>query len=349
MNNIKLTLVYFLAVIGLLSSCTENEEVPKGEFAQGVFVVNEGNFSSSNGSVSFYDESSKEVSQDIFALANEVAAGGLIQSLYFHGDRAFIIDNLGSKIYVVNAETFELIHTIEEGFSAPRYMTVLNGLAYVTNWGPYDANFNLTDSYVSVFDLETYEETSSIPTDQGSEGVVAFGGLIYVANANSNTIDVIDPTSESVVSQIEVMAGPMTFAEDKDGKAWVLSQSYDPITWEPKAGLTRLDLSNEEILVDFSITGGAKSLVIDSNGENLYYIANGSSIIKTPITAMQESSDEVFSGTSYYGLGIHPTSGQFYVGNAGDFESNGTVQVFDGAEQVNSFPCGVTPNGFVFR
>ena len=178
--------IALLAVI--FSACSSTEVVPKGEFATGVVIVNEGNFSEANGSIGFYNESAAEVSQDIFEKANGVATGGLIQSVYFYENLAFIIDQAGNRIEVVEAETFKSVATIASGLNTPRYMVVANGKGYVSNWGSYDANFDLPDSYVAVVDLESFTILKTIKTDNGSEGLIAYGGNDYVANSNSNTI-----------------------------------------------------------------------------------------------------------------------------------------------------------------
>ena len=120
-----------------ISGCESTEETPRGEFATGVIIVNEGNFTESNGSIGFYNESSSEVIQDIFNNANGVSPGGIIQSVYFYNDMAFIIDQLGSRIEVVEAETFKSIAVIDAGLSTPRYMVVSDGKGYVSNWGQF--------------------------------------------------------------------------------------------------------------------------------------------------------------------------------------------------------------------
>ena len=103
-NFLILSLVVLATVI---SGCSTTEETPQGEFAKGVFIVNEGNFAESNGSVGFYSESTEEISGDIYNQANGVSPGGIIQSLYFYENLAFIIDQAGNRIEVVEAETFK--------------------------------------------------------------------------------------------------------------------------------------------------------------------------------------------------------------------------------------------------
>ena len=348
MKEVKLKLIIILTALVVLSSCSESEQGPDGKFTNGVFVINEGNFSEANGTISFYRESSREVSQDIFDQANGFSPGGLLQSVYFHENRAFIIDNSGSKIYVVDADSFELIQTIEDGLSAPRYMTVLDDRAYVTNWGPYDENFSLNESYVLVINLETYDELSSIPTDSGCEGIMAYGGRVAVANSFSNTVDIIDPASASVVTQLVVAAGPTSFVEDINGKTWLLSNS-----WLTGSALSQLDLLTEEVIKSFTIGGSAKSLQTNPAKDQLYYLSApfdaDASVYKVSIDATEDNSEAVVSAPNLYGMGIHPVTGEIYLANHNGFQGNGTGLIYNADQLKSTFATGVGPNGFVFR
>ena len=307
-----------IALVLVFQSCSEQEQLPQGEFARGVIVINEGNFSSANGSISFYNEDKQQVTQDIFAKVNGTAVGGLLQSVYFHDDRAFIIDNLGSRIHIVNASTFEYITTLEEGLSAPRYMVAMDGKAYISNWGQFDDNFNLPDSYVSIIDLSTYEETSFIATDQGSEGIFAYEGMVYVANSFSNTVEVIDPSTESVVSQIEVQWGPQSFLEDKNGSIWLLSSSFIGPSY-----LSTLDLNNDEVIKAISISDYAKSLNINGTGDQLFYLSapfgEDSRVFSHDISLDVANTEPIITAENIYGLGVHPETDNLFLANHNGF------------------------------
>ena len=202
MKNSSLLILRMVLLASFISGCSSTEEVPKGEFTTGVVIINEGNFTEANGSIGFYNESNSELSQNIFEKANGVATGGLLQSVYFYENLAFIIDQIGNRIEIVEAETFKSLATIDQGLITPRYMVVANGKGYVSNWGDYDANYNLPNSYVAVVDLESFTISKTIKTDNGSEGMIAFGGNIYVANSSSNTVEMIDTSTDAVTSSI---------------------------------------------------------------------------------------------------------------------------------------------------
>ena len=344
-----ISIFYYLAIFSLsFSSCQNTDITPTGEFATGVFIVNEGNFSDANGTISHYNELTNQTTQDVFAVANGIEVGGLIQSLYFHEDLTFIIDNLGSKIYVVNAESFEHITTISEGLNSPRYLTVFEGKAYVTNWGSYDENWNLSESFVAVIDLTTFEINKTISTDSGSEGIIVHGGKVFVANSYSNSIDIIDPETVSVVSQIEVEWGPQAFKQDKDGMYWILCSAFDGSSY-----LLNLDLVNEELVKTIVVAQYAKALDSNSDGDMLYYLSaaygSDTEVYSFPIEAAEASTEPLLAAANIYGLGVHPQTGNLWLTNHNGFQGNGTALIYSGTQLKSSFPTGMGPNEFVFR
>ncbi len=342
-------LILSWAVLTLFnSSCTKTNEIPKGEFASGVFIINEGNFSEANGSVGHYNESSTNVTSDLFEKANGISPGGIIQSVYFYENLAFIIDQLGSRVEVVEAETFKSVATITQGLNTPRYMTVANGQAYLSNWGSFDANFDLPESYVAVIDLATYTVIKTIETDNGTEAMLTYGGSVYVANSYANTIQEIDPMDDTITSSITVANGPTGFAEDKNGKIWLLSS-----TFFAGSALSQLDLAANRVLKSFSIGESAKSLNISGAGDQLYYLSAPFSVDaevrSLPITATADADEPLITGPNLYGLGVEPETSIIYLGNHNGFQGNGTVIRYNQGTMLDSFAAGIAPNGFVFR
>lgn len=344
----KKTFLSILVITILNVSCTRTNEVPIGKFATGVFVINEGNFSESNGSISHFNTSNSKVSRDLFEEANNVSPGGIIQSVYFYDNVAFIIDQLGNTIEVVEAETFKSITTIDQGLSTPRYMTIANGKGYISNWGSFDANFNLTESYVAVVDLESYTVTATIDTDSGSEGFIASGGNVYVANSFSNTVQEIHTTDDAIVATITVANGPQEFIEDINGKVWLLSNSF-----LSGSTLSQLDLSLNQVIKSFAIGESAKSLNINGSGDQLYYLSApfgaDAEVRSVAVTATTDTNEALITQPNLYGLGVDPQSGIIYLGNHNGFQGNGTVLRYEQGSFIDNFAVGVAPNGFVFR
>ena len=62
-----------------LWSCNQSDPAPKGDYVQGVFVINEGNFSQNNGAVSYFAREQNTAEADLFSKVNGRALGGGIE------------------------------------------------------------------------------------------------------------------------------------------------------------------------------------------------------------------------------------------------------------------------------
>ena len=107
------TTAILLILLALTFSCQNDDEiVPLGKYSEGVLISNEGNFSDGDGSAGFYSYNSNEVSPKIFENENGRPFGGLMQSIGVHGENAYLVNNLGSTIEIVDANTFESMESI---------------------------------------------------------------------------------------------------------------------------------------------------------------------------------------------------------------------------------------------
>jgi YVTN family beta-propeller protein len=344
----SIILVLFLTFISI--SCNKDDETPRGQYATGVIVVNEGNFGDADGSFDFYEPSQEIMTSDIYGTANSLQTSGVFQSIFFHEQLGYMIDQVGNRVTVVEAETFEYQATIVDGLSTPRYMVAANGKGYISNWGPFDANFNLTNSFVAVIDLANNSLLKTIEVGDGAEGLTVFGDQVFVANSYSNTIQEINTATDEVVSTIEIADAPLSFVEDNAGKHWVLSSSF--LTGAAK--LTQIDLASETILKSIEVSGSSKSLNINGAGTVLYFLsapfgAEGQ-VFAVPTSASTAPTDPLLTQANLYGLGVNPENDEIYVANNNAFQGNGTIQRYTNTgELLDTFAAGRVPNGFAYR
>ena len=88
----------------LITSCEDDNNQPAGEFENGTFVVNEGNFQDADGTISFINPNDGVVKQDLFGSVNNgLALGDVVQSMTIDEDHAYVVVNNSNKIEVVNA------------------------------------------------------------------------------------------------------------------------------------------------------------------------------------------------------------------------------------------------------
>lgn len=332
-----------------LASCSSDDagSAPQGTYDDGVLVVNEGN--ATTGTVSFIGDDMTTLYQDIFGAANSGATlGGYVQSIFFDGDRAFVISNGSNKITVVNRYTFELIGTIATGFNVPRYGLADGDRAYVTNLASFD---DLTDDFVSVIDLETLTVVDSYEVGAIAERIEDWGNHLFVSNGSfgmGNTITVIDRSNGSVVETIETGLSPNSI-EMYNGKLYALCSDFSS-----EGRVLRIDPDDFQVEETFGTDGitGPQNLAVSAANE--VYFTAGTSFYRYHLGDIDPDNGEQFrefeTGAEYiYGFAVR--SGKAYVADAKQFSSAGTAFIYDrnNGSLIDSFATGVAPNGFYFN
>ena len=315
----RFVLIMYVMYSFALSSCDSEDNKPAGEFENGIFVINEGNFLDADGTVSFINPNDGSVKQDLFGSVNNGRAlGDVVQSMTIDGDLAFIVVNNSNKIEIVNANTFESVHSIQD-LALPRYFTTLDGKGYVTEWVSYS-----DPGRVTIIDLNGHSVGESITTDFGAENILPHDGKLYVSNNFSNTVSVIDPVNKAVIKTIEVGSSPGTLLVDSDDKIWVVCGGGYDLEYTPlnDGKLVRLDPSKSEDESASSIvktielgTNITAKAAINKDGDKIFFY-NGSSVYVVSTSAIEAPSDTVFKYTGAYGV------------------SEPAVRLYSGAEQL---------------
>jgi YVTN family beta-propeller protein len=339
MKNLKWFLVLFL-VSAISWSCKEDDPKPKGEFSTGVWVINEGAFQKSDGTIGYFNSSTKEVKQDLFGLKNNSRAlGDIVQSATVDGDHAYIVVNNDNKVEVVNSNTFEAEYTLNN-LKLPRYFTTFNGKGYVTEWVSFTE-----PGRVSVVNLETKQVETTIAAGNGADNIIALNGKLYVSNNFSNTVSVIDPAQNREIKKIEVSNSPGKFVIDSDNKLWVICGGNN---------LALFKINPNDNSVENRIDLGMRSsrLAINRTKDQLYYV-NGKNVYKmstkTPVVPTS-AFITVSTAVSIYGIDVDPGTDVIYIGDSKAFQVNGTVYRYDASgTAIDDFTSGKGPNGFVFR
>jgi hypothetical protein len=102
-----------------VSSCSTNTtdpvDVPKGEFEEGVLIMNEGAFGVNDGEVFHYDPATGVIKENIFRTKNSRPFGGLIQDMVEAEGRMYLVANTG-KVEIVIPKDFSLVGGVSLGF-----------------------------------------------------------------------------------------------------------------------------------------------------------------------------------------------------------------------------------------
>lgn len=340
--------ILFIAGCEPGENLTTDSDLP-GSFKPGVFIINEGNFGSGNGSVSYFDLTESKMYNHIFQEINDRSIGDIPQSMFIMDGLGFIVINNSAKIEVINMDDFRSVNTIS-GFTSPRhFLPVSDSIAYVSDM------FN--DS-ITVVNLDDYTITKTIETGMSTEQMIKIGDEVFIANwMGGNKILVIDPIMGEIIDSIEVIIEPNSMVMDKNHKLWVLcSGGY---LNEEIPAILRIDpgTREKEETFRFSVLESSPShLCINGLGDTLYFLNNASlparqGIFQMPVTDTEIPSEPLVQTEKlFYSIGVDPESGIIYASDAVDYQQKGKVFRYlpEGALK-DSFDVDIIPGSFVFN
>lgn len=349
-----LLLLSFFAV-----SCTsddreviEQETPPSGDYAEGIFILNEGGYGYSNGSVSFLDIDG-QVYNSIYSNVNNNNLGDTAQSMGTSGDNAYIVVNNSSTVEVVNRNTFEHIATVTDMIVNPRYIIFEGNTGYISNWG--DPN-DVSDDYLAVLNLETNLVEAKISVAEGPEKLLVHNGKIYVAHkggyAYGNTISVIDIASQSLHASIPVADVPDGMVI-KNGFLYIICSGKAAYTQnETLAKLFKINLSNNSVESSLSFLEGEHPTKLDLENDTLYYVMD-TSIYTVNLNNFELSQNPLFEPTTdgveiLYGFEVN--EGKIYIADAKDYVSNGEIFIYNLTGSLQQkHTVQIIPNSFYFN
>ena len=344
-----------ISVVGL-TSCSEDDAIVIPSL-NGFFILNEGSFGNSNTSLSYFDEDSMRVTNNLFQAATGRPLGDQSQSMTIFDLKGFIVVQNSGKVEVIDALDFSSIATIDEDVMSPRYFIgVSSDKGYLSDWGD---GFS---GSVKVIDLNSYTVTNTIPTGAGANQMLLIGDQLYVTNSggfgNDNKVSIIDTNTDEVTGEIVVGDNPGNILADAQGNLWVLSGgafafdasfNIDEENSTPSS-LSKISGGEEVLRLDFpNITfSNGNNLNINPAGDLLYYTYEGN-VFQMSVSA-EALPTTAFISKSLYGLSIHPVSGQIIGLEAPDFSSAGNMIFYDAnGNETASYIVGIAPNGCAFE
>ena len=338
--------------ITVMASCKKDTPTPtftEGNYENGYFVTNEGNFGTGNGSISFVTNEGT-VENDVFASVNSFALGDVVHSMSIIEGNVYILVNGSSKIEVASVDSMHSVATIT-GLVSPRYMAkVSDAKAYVTDWGI---------NGVQVIDLTTNTISSTITCGTGPEGIAVSNGFAYVCNVGGwgldNTVSVIDVATDAVVTALTVGDKPNSVQVDANGAVWVLTGGHTVFdaSWnvvsETAGNLIKIVDNIIEATFAFAVGNHPEDLVINDAGTTLYYSdGSWSKAVYAFDIAATELPTTALINKSFYGLGC--ANGYIYGTDAVDYVQSGWSFTYsiDGTV-VDSVQVGIIPGGYCFN
>jgi len=334
---------------------------PEGELptlpARGLYIINEGNFTYGNASLSYYDPERMEVVHDVFYSANGLPLGDVAHSMAIRDSLGYVVVNNSGRIYIMDTRTFEYVGKIT-GLTSPRYIHFISDTkAYVSD---------LYARSIAIVNPQTRDITGSISLSNGdpdfyqhpSEQMLQLDKYVYTnCWSFDNKILIIDSEQDRVVDSIEVLKQPNSMVLDKYNSLWVLTDGgfeESPYGYEVP-GLLRIKSVSREVEIVYRFQAGEtpSELKINGRGDTLFFInhhvfsyAVGNSA--GPERIISSPYEGSVSG-GLYGLEVDPVNSHIYVADAIDHLQRGVIYRYDSfGEAVDTFSAGITPGAFCF-
>jgi DNA-binding beta-propeller fold protein YncE len=340
---------FTFALLSLLSSCSlfdHNDGKSNPETftsGSGVYIVNEGNFNSGNGSLSFYSFDSMKIRNDIFSSINSRPLGDVPYSMDISGGQGYIVVNNSGKIEVIDINTLKSTGSIT-GLNSPRNILFINpSKAYVTS---------LWSNDVSILNLMTNTISGTIKIRRSSEAVVKYGDRAFVSCwVSGNEIMVINTATDQITDSIVVGHEPESMVIDKNNKLWVLCSGGYSGDYFPE--LICINTSTDAI--EKRLTFSSKSeypstLRINGTGDTLYYINQDLWMMPVVSEALPGQSFVRSSGRTFYKLGISDLKHEIFATNVVDYQQNGyLLRIANDGTIIDSVRTDIIPGGLCFK
>lgn len=342
MKQTFLTLSTFISIVFFMNSCTDTTTTEKS-FTGGAYVINEGNFGSSNATIS-YIKSDGTVENNIFSSQNDgLILGDALQDICIYNGKAYLVINNSNKIAVVNSTTLKVETFIT--ITSPRYMIIHNDKGYVTQWNNFSGNCQ-----VKVLNLTTNAIEDSITVGKLPEQMIVAGNNLVVGNQGDTTIHIVDLTTNAV-SNIGNVTNPRFVKKSTSGEIWILYQGAFP--WPGPAssgGFIVLNSTASTIVKTIPFSSSSNPSQLATDGVDFYYELSGS-IYKINQSATTEPGSSYYTSPASSVYGLNYANNMLYISDAKNFAMNGMVYRYNTSTNtlVDSVQVGINPNGVVFN
>jgi DNA-binding beta-propeller fold protein YncE len=356
--HIRQFIVLLLTVV-FITSCREDDPILPSKPIEvnpwekvtgdiyGFYLLNEGNMGSNKASLDFYDYETGIYHRNIFGERNpnEVKdLGDVGNDIQIYGDKLYAIINCSNYLEVMDVNTAK--HITKIAIPNCRYIAFKDQYAYVSAYaGPVEIDQNARIGYVAKIDTVSFKVIDECIVGYQPEEMAIVGDKLYVANSGGyrvpnydRTVSVIDLTTFTEINKIDVAINLHRITPDNYGNLYVSSRG-DYYHTPSKTFIidTRTDKVIGEIadLPNSNMTLCRDSLYVYSTEWS--YISNEWTVsyaIVDTRTKQVVTRNFIKDGTDKkikvpYGIAVNPNTGDFFVTDAKDYVSPGTLYCFN--------------------
>lgn len=360
----RFSIFYFACLIlAVASSCREdfyiipsqNQDTgvapTRGDIV-GMYVLNEGNMGSNKASIDYLDLDEKKPTvhyhRNIYSERNPNVVkelGDVGNDIKIYGSKLWIVVNVSNKVEVATADSCKRITQIN--IPNCRYLAFKDGFAYVSSYvGPVKLDKDAPLGMVYKVDTVDFKKKDSVVVGYQPEELCIVDNKLYVANSGGyrmpnydNTLSEIDLTTFKEIRKIKVGLNLHHCQVDHYGQIWVTSRgNYNDVPsriyWLNKGHNQLYEVIDS---IDTPVSG--LSIV----GDSLYYygsawnsatatntISYGLINVRTHQTIETNlfSAPQIKDITMPYGIMVNPTERDFYLMDAKNYVSSGSLLHF---------------------
>lgn len=374
-------------ILAVVSSCREdfyiipsqNQDTgvaPTRGNILGMYVLNEGNMGSNKASIDFLDLDENKPTvhylRNIYSERNPNVVkelGDVGNDIKIYGSKLWIVVNVSNKVEVATADSCKRITQIN--IPNCRYLAFKDGFAYVSSYvGPVKFDKDAPLGMVYKVDTVDFKKKDSVVVGYQPEELCIVDNKLYVANSGGyrapnydHTLSEIDLATFKEIRKIKVGLNPHHCQVDHYGQIWVTSRgNYNDV---PSRIYRLYKARNQLYEVIDSIDTPVSGLSIV--GDSLYYygtawnnatatnnISYGLINVRTHkiIDTNLFSAPQLKAITMPYGIIVNPTDRDFYLMDAKNYVSSGSLLhfksdgTFDWSVQTGDIPGHAT---FVYK
>ena len=326
-----IAILFTLIILG----CEDNSNEDTNQSL--IFISNEGNFGSSNGSISVFQGKSK-----IQEIKN---VGDVVQSILVHDEKLIAIVNNSHliKIYQITKQGLRLPGIkVSTQNSSPREMVVQDNKLYFTNHNTQD---------IKILNLTTYFIEDAIKVDGLPESIVSDGKNLWVAiNMNEDwssatSVQKINIASKTIIKTFEVGKGPQQLLVDEDF-LWVSRTYYNDNFTKTFFGTSQINMITGEVkILEYgkgSVCGGD---LFKTDG--LVYRTYNGGVAPLNAELMIEPLGKIGSYNSNNLYSANGTEEKIFLGITSDYQEPDTVFVHNNfGELEHEYIVGASPGDY---
>lgn len=328
-----------LFTILVTPGCKDDEQTPEVNVQGGeILIANEGNFGWGEGTLSIYNEATKEVQNEVYKAKNDESLGNVFQSIArIEGKYFFVINNSG-KIVVTDTNLVKQSEII--GLTSPRNIyKVSDNKAYITD---------LYADAITILDLAQLKVIGSISCNGHSEeGVLKEDKFWFTAPETSN-IYAVDVSADRVTDSISIGWMPEGIVKDNDEVIWVLNRGDESKNEDAK--ISSVQIANGVVLVNSQpLNGTPINLVYDDELDLLYYLNEDVYSLGTN-PDLEEPTKWIDAESSvFYSIKINPKNNEVYLSDVRDFTSRSVIFRYSSeGVLLDEFSAGIITGDFFF-